>query len=174
MKYIVNQNGQNEIIDTIGFIPDGVICEAPEGEDIEWLDIIIDANAPFGKRALVNSTTKTQTLSDRAAAEAAIIADKTIRDAVSSAMSLGKQVMEDIMVENVSMGITADSMTETVLDTMAPVEAALRTGSLHVAIDRLKAIPAEDKDPKYITNVRILEVVNRLEEHLGLPLTQSL
>lgn len=97
-----------------------------------------------------------------------------LRSAVTNAMAFGSKLMEDFIVENAKMGITQDNMSEAVLDALAPVEAALRTGTLHVALKRLKTIPVELKDPKYITNERLLAFINRLEEYLGLPLSVTL
>lgn len=97
-----------------------------------------------------------------------------LRSIVTNAMAFGSKLMEDFIVENVQMGITQDGKSEAVLDAMAPVEAALRTGTLYVALERLKTIPQELKDDKYITNERLLVFVNRLEEYLGLELSLSL
>jgi len=102
-------------------------------------------------------------------------ADAAVRGALRSAMALGNQIIEDFAAENIVLGITADGMTGDVLTAMAPVMDALRTGSLHEAIARAKAIPAEDKDVKYVTDARLLEAVNRMEEHLGIdPISATL
>lgn len=102
-------------------------------------------------------------------------ADAAVRGALKSAMALGNQIIEDFAAENITMGITADGMTGTVLTVMAPVMDALRTGSLHEAIARAKAIDPADKDAKYVTDARLLAAVNRMEEHLGItPLSTTL
>ena len=83
-------------------------------------------------------------------------------------------MIADFSTENVILGISEDGMTGTVLDNMAGVMAALQSGSLKEAIARAKALPAEKKDAKYITNARLLAFVNKLETHLGITLSSSL
>jgi len=77
-----------------------------------------------------------------------------LRAVVRAAIAFGNAIIEEFTVENIMLGITQDNMTETVLDIMAPASEALRSGSLYAAITRIKAIPAESKDAKYITDVR--------------------
>lgn len=101
-------------------------------------------------------------------------ADAAVRGALKAAMALGNQIIEDFAAENIVMGITVDGMTGQVLNVMGPMMDALRTGSLHEAISRAKAIAPEDKDPKYITDARLLQAVNRMEEHLQIPLSDNL
>lgn len=102
------------------------------------------------------------------------VSELSLRNAVKSARTFGEKLMEDFVMENIVMGITQDNMTEAVLDIMAPIEAALRTGSLHIAIKRIKEIPQESKDVKYITDARLLVAVNKLETYLNLPLSETL
>jgi len=58
-----------------------------------------------------------------------------------------------------------------VLDRMQSVMIAAQSGSLYEMIVRLRAIPAESKDAKYITDARILACINKIETYLGLPLS---
>lgn len=94
----------------------------------------------------------------------------TIR--VGAAIKFGNDLLTEFSTENLLMGITADGDTEEVLDTMAPIMAALQSGSLTVAIKRAKAI--SNYDAKYITAVRLLKYVNKIEVFMSLPLSQSL
>jgi hypothetical protein len=41
-------------------------------------------------------------------------------------------------------------------------------------MSRIKTVPAESKDAKYVTDARLLEALNRIEEHLGLPLSDNI
>lgn len=100
--------------------------------------------------------------------------DLAIRSALRAAMSEGNQIVEDFTAENIVLGITADNMTGAVLDAMAPVMEALRSGSLYEAITRAKAVPAESKDDKYVTDSRLLAAVNRIETYLDIPLSETL
>jgi hypothetical protein len=99
---------------------------------------------------------------------------QAIRQAVANAINKGQQLIAEFATENVMLGITQDNMTAQVLDNMGPVMTAMQSGSLYLAIDRIRAIPLESKDSKYITDVRLLQYVNRLEAYLGLPLSEQL
>lgn len=95
---------------------------------------------------------------------------KTIR----AARTFGNQMVEDFSVDNVLLGITQDGMTGEVLNKMSQVIVALQSGSLYEAMDRIKAIPEEDKDVKYITDDRLLDALNKIEMYLGLNVSLSL
>lgn len=97
-----------------------------------------------------------------------------IESVVRSAMSFGQNLMVEFAAENIKMGITQDGMTKTVRTAMADVMLAIQTGSLYDAIDEIKAIPGESKDAKYITDARLLKYLNKVEEYLGVSLSQSL
>jgi hypothetical protein len=56
------------------------VCLAPEGENIDWLDIVDDAGSPFGKKAVINSSKKTTTLAKLASDKAKIDSDVTERE----------------------------------------------------------------------------------------------
>lgn len=127
-----------------------------------------------GKEAVVNEALKAQVLAERESSRLASEQEQQLRSIVKNAISFGSQLMEDFVIENIVMGITQDNMSESVLDAMAGVESALRTGTLHVAIKRLKEIAPEQKDAKYITDARLLDAVNKLEEYLGMPLSADL
>jgi hypothetical protein len=51
---------------------------------------------------------------------------------------------------------------------------ALQTGSLYEAIANAKAVPSGNKDATFITDVRILSFVNKIESYLGITLSTSL
>lgn len=97
-----------------------------------------------------------------------------VRSAISRAMAFGNTLITEFAADNVMLGITVDGMTGAVLDKMASVAAAATTGSLYEAIARIKAIPEEDKDAKYITDARLLELCNKVETYLNIPLSESL
>lgn len=91
--------------------------------------------------------------------------------AVAAAMAFGQNLMTEFAAENVMLGITQDGKTGEVLDKMAPVMAALQSGSLYEAISRAQAIDPADYDEKYVTHARLWAFINKLEAYLGLPLS---
>lgn len=112
--------------------------------------------------------------SDKKAAYLAAQSLENARRILRTAVAFGNQVIEDFTLENMALGITSDDMTDTVLDNMAPIMAALRSGSLNSAMARIRAVPAEDKDVKYITDARLLAALNKIEQFMGLPLSEDL
>lgn len=180
MKYyiVIGEDSNYHIIGAQGFTPNNVVCAAPDNEEISWLEIVDvidpDTQEIVGKQAIVNETTKAQVLADRAAQKVITDQKEALQLIVSSARKFGDELMTDFVMQNIVLGITQANMTETVLDIMSPIENALRTGSLYVAISRIKAIPAESKDATFITNARLLEAVNKIETYLNIPLSQNL
>lgn len=93
---------------------------------------------------------------------------------ITNAIIFGAALMTEFAAENVAMGITQEGMTGTVRKNMTEIINALQTGSLYDVIDEVRAIPAEKKDPKYITDARLLLFVNKIEDYLGKPRSSSL
>jgi len=92
-----------------------------------------------------------------------------VSKAISSAMTFGQSLVTEFAVENVMLGITQDGKTGEVLDKMAPVMAAVQSGSLYEAITRAKAI--DDFDAKYVTHDRLYAFINKIEAYLGIQLS---
>lgn len=99
---------------------------------------------------------------------------KSVQKIVKEAMTFGQQLMVEFSTENIMMGITQDGMTKTVRKNMSQVMSALMSGSLYDAIDEAKSIPSQSKDSKYLTDARLLQYVNKIEEYLGIELSNSL
>jgi hypothetical protein len=97
-----------------------------------------------------------------------------VKNTVKNATSFGSELMIDFATENVLMGIAQDGMTSTVRKNMEQVILALTTGSLYDAITEAKSIPSEKKDYKYITDVRLLNFINKIEDYLGIPRSTTL
>jgi hypothetical protein len=93
---------------------------------------------------------------------------------VSAAMNFGQRILTEFAAENMRMGITQDGKTSDVRKAMVEVISALSTGSLKDAMDEARAIPSEARDPKYITDARLLSAINKIESYLGMPLSQAL
>jgi hypothetical protein len=107
-------------------------------------------------------------------AKAQAVALQNVQNILANAKAFGENLMNEFTTENIMLGITADSMTGTVRKNMVEVIMALQTGSLYDAITEAKAIPADKKDAKYITDARLLAFVNKIETYLGVALSQTL
>ena len=99
---------------------------------------------------------------------------KYIENIILKSINFGNQLISEFAAENVIMGITQDGMTGTVRKRMSEIVNALNTGSLYDAINEARAVPPEHKDSKYITDVRLLQFINKIEAYLGLPQSSSL
>lgn len=97
-----------------------------------------------------------------------------IQNTLDKAISFGNQLIKDITIENMMLGITQDGKTGAVRKALTDVLVALQTGSLYDAIEELKSIPEEAMDEKYITESRLLSAVNKIEVYLGLPESEEL
>lgn len=93
---------------------------------------------------------------------------------IENAMSFGTKLMVEFTTENIYMGITQDGMTKQVRKTLQEVQNCILSGSLKDAIDEIKLIPIDKKDPKYLTDARLLSFVNKIETYLNIPLSSSL
>jgi hypothetical protein len=89
------------------------------------------------------------------------------------AIEFGVGLARDFTVENIMLGITQYNKTNEVRKALAEVWSALETGSLNDAIVEMRAIPANKKDAIFITDARILVMINKLETYLKLPLSTS-
>lgn len=154
MRYIVKtpDNKYYPLILTGGFRPD-------LGEGLEIVGLAED----FPELAAQMQATKAQE------DQAIYIEDKYLE-----AKAFGESIMKEFATENIVMGITQDGMTSVVRKAMTEVILALTTASLYDAIAEAKAIPADKKDAKYITDARLLQFINKIETYLQLPLSTSL
>jgi uncharacterized protein with gpF-like domain len=97
-----------------------------------------------------------------------------VKTIIENAMQFGNTLVVQFATENVLLGITQAGMTGPVRKIMAESIMALQTGSLYDAITELRAIPAESKDPVFITDARLLSAINKIELYLGIPLSESI
>lgn len=153
-------------------IPQELSGEPPEA--IEIVDLFNELGVKTGESLQLNVTEKNAILAQEQADNQARAAAEAPRLALRRAIDEGRAIEEDFSVDNIMMGITQDGMTGQVLDAMMPTILALRSGSLYEAMDRMRAIPESDKDPKYVNDARLLAALNRIERHLGLPESPSL
>lgn len=93
---------------------------------------------------------------------------------IEDAMNFANKLMIQFTTENIIMGITQDCMTGTVRKNLSEVIMCLITGSLYDAIHEIKLLPPEKKDPKYLTDARLLKFVNEIETYLEIPLSEDL
>jgi hypothetical protein len=107
-------------------------------------------------------------------AKAAKVMDDYISNKLNDAVNFGADIIREFTKENIVMGITTDNMTGVVRKAMSEVIIALQTGSLYDAIIEAKAIPADKKDAKYITDARLLSFINKIETKLNITLSTSI
>jgi len=71
-----------------GFMPPGVICQAPSGESIDWLDIVDDDSVgrKYDKKAVVNQGRKTSSLAQKATDKQAEKDDRAAKKALKQAV----------------------------------------------------------------------------------------
>lgn len=93
---------------------------------------------------------------------------KTIESTVSKAAAFGNSVIKEFTTENVLLQITQAGMTATVRRNTAEIRDCLTTGSLYDAMIVIRNFPEENKDEQFITNARLLQVLNKIEVYLGL------
>lgn len=93
---------------------------------------------------------------------------------IQNAIRFGQSIIIEFAAENVAMGITQDGMTKTVRENTVEIVNALLTGSLYDAATAIKTLDASKKDPKYITDARLLKFLNKIESYLGIPLSTAL
>jgi hypothetical protein len=97
-----------------------------------------------------------------------------IESVIRNSITFGSKLITQFAAENVLLGITQAGMTSAVRQHMGEVISALQTGSLYEAIANAKAVPSGNKDATFITDVRILSFVNKIESYLGITLSTSL
>jgi hypothetical protein len=90
------------------------------------------------------------------------------------ARNFGQDIINQVITENITLGITQAGMTTFVRNVLRDATECLFTGSLYDAITVLKATPEENKDGVYITDARLLYIVNKIELYLGRPLSETL
>lgn len=97
-----------------------------------------------------------------------------VQKIIADAMAFGANLISEFAAQNVMMGITQDGMTGTVRKNMSEVISALSTGSLYDAINEVRVLTQDKKDPKYITDVRLLQFINKIEDYLNIPRSLTL
>ena len=123
--------------------------------NIQWLDVAENGAPPD------ESTLATTVVNETPG--------KSARNAIRGAEHFGHDLVERFAAENVVLGITQAGMTETVLDHMGPVTAAISTGSLYLARDRIDALIADTAkhDATYITPARLQAAKDEITAFLG-------
>lgn len=90
------------------------------------------------------------------------------------AVCFGLSMIEDFSTENILLGITQAGMTNHVRKSASEIVDALHTGALYDAILEARAVPAEVKDPIFLSDARLLRLINQIEQFLGVPISPSL
>lgn len=97
-----------------------------------------------------------------------------VERSIDAAILFGAALIRKFAAQNVLLGITQAGMTGTVLQVLAPTLSALVSGSLYEAINRARDVPTENYDPTFITAARVLQVINQIEEYLGIAKSESI
>lgn len=84
----------------------------------------------------------------------------------------GRGIIFEFIAENQQAGISIQA-TLALVTAMNNILMLLMIGALETAAAAMLAIPAEMKDGLIINDTRILEYVNKIEQFLGLPITES-
>jgi len=94
---------------------------------------------------------------------------------IKASRSFGQELIDDFTAENTLLGIAkAKPATAAALITATdPVMKALSSGSLHIAISAIKALPQNAFDGLYLTAERALIFRRKIEAYLGLPLSNN-
>jgi hypothetical protein len=103
-----------------------------------------------------------------------IAINNLITNVLNPAIVQGLLMIEEFTAENIGMGITQAGKTDDLLTACQWVFYCLQAGSLYSAITAARAIPPEVKDPVFLTDARLLIMVNKLEVYLGLPISETL
>lgn len=140
-------------------IPDTDFVYFPETEDDTWIYIAA-------------SSAKWEVVAKEV--DPAVKALEDAKVLLASAISFGSELIIQFGAENMVLGITQDNMTKTVRENMSGILSAISTGSLKDAILEIKELPESAKDPKYLTDERLLVYLNKIENFLGLELSESL
>lgn len=105
-----------------------------------------------------------------------ILAPQPLDQALSvyrEAKNFGIKLQEEFIANNLLLGITQRGLTKHVRKTLQEVNDCITTGSLYDAIDEISRVRPEDFDDAIITAQRLLVFRNKIEEYLGLPLSQQ-
>jgi hypothetical protein len=90
------------------------------------------------------------------------------------ARQFGQTIIDEFAAENVLLGITQAGKTGFVRKACREVTDALMTGSLYDALTEVRALPPEVKDPVFLSDTRLLSLMNRVEDYLKIPRSTSL
>lgn len=101
------------------------------------------------------------------------IAINAIASSLEKAVAFGNKTVSEFTIGNILLGINL-AQAESVLVKMQSVLVALQSGSLYVAIARAKAIDPSEYDATFVTAIRLLEYVNKIETYLNITLSETL
>ena len=94
-----------------------------------------------------------------------------VKTAVFNAIVFGQKLIVQFSAENVMLGITQAGKTKDVSVYLSELQILLNSGSLYAAIDEIDLLVAQgipvELDP-FITEIRLLEYKEVLQEYLGL------
>jgi len=90
------------------------------------------------------------------------------------ARQFGQTLINRFAAENVLLGITQAGKTNYVRKALREITDCLNSGSLYDAIYECRQIPSEAKDNIFITDARLLCMINEIERYLKMILLQKM
>ena len=168
MKYIFEKNSVNvdklekEILDSSIL----AVLSYINHYDIN-LTVVFTSNLSTEEQSVLSTLVTTHTSTESTY-------DSIKNSVLIPARELGQQIINDSATENIMLGITQAGKTSIVRKALREVVDCLVTGSLYDAIAEIRAIPQESYDSTFITPVRMLKIINKIETYLKQPLSTEL
>lgn len=100
----------------------------------------------------------------------------SVKKSLENAMIFGNALIVNFSTDSIMLGIVQLGVTDQVIEVTSKAMNAIKTGSLHLALDEIRIIPIPDIYSKLYTIInpeRLLKVRNQIEKYLGLPLAQD-
>jgi len=137
-----------------------------EGNEIQDPDFIRFAPTEDNSYQYVAAVPAYFEIVDNTSVIDAKLANANLDQIIANSRAFGNKLINDFIKGNLILGITAAGMTSHVRKATSEVTLALLTGSLYDAIDEIRAIPDSDKDDVFLTDERLQEFINVIEDFL--------
>ena len=95
-------------------------------------------------------------------------AREVARKKIEDALAFAAQMKKDFIIDNILLGITEKGLTNHVRRALQQVDSAMASASLYDARLEISKIPSTALDPHILTDARLLEFRNKIEDYLGL------
>lgn len=133
---------------------------------------ILYLNSDSTNVSVVLSDTPNQTQIDAVNSTIANHNSIDVKNIIRSAILFGQELTLDFAAENVAMGITQAGKTKLIADTCQSAFYYLSTGSLYEARTEMLDLTITEPMSPFLTHARRLAFVNKIEQYLGIPLSE--